>query len=82
MPFELNVTELTQTPPRQNWVPLHTCPQVPQFALSARMLSSQPFDATPSQFPNPAAQDATPQVPPRQYGVALGSAHETPQPPQ
>jgi hypothetical protein len=44
-----------QTPPEQTVPAAQARPHTPQLALSLRRLRSQPFDATPSQSPKPAA---------------------------
>jgi hypothetical protein len=46
--------------------PATAFPQRPQLLLSVRTSSSQPFEATPSQSPNPAAHATTPQRLPEQ----------------
>jgi hypothetical protein len=55
-------------------------PQVPQFVVVLRG-TSQPFEASPSQLPNPALQ-AMPQEPEVHDGVPLVALQERPQPPQ
>jgi hypothetical protein len=69
-------------PPEHTWPAPHATPQPPQLALSVRTFTSQPSEATPSQSAKPGAQAASPQVPPAQADVALGSAQARPQAPQ
>jgi len=59
-------------------------PQPPQlFASLAPVAVSQPFAATPSQSPNPAAQPPTTQLlDAHAFTVTLGSAHDVVQLPQ
>jgi hypothetical protein len=61
----------------------HARPHAPQWATAVRVLVSQPFAATASQSPKPAAQRATVHAPAAQpCAAALGSAHALPQAPQ
>ncbi len=46
------------------------------------MLTSQPLAASPSQLAKPGLQDATPQAPPTQRGVPLGTLQRLLQRPQ
>ena len=59
----------------------HTTPQPPQFASVFRG-ASQPFDATPSQLPYPAAHAPRVQLPVEQLSAAFGRSQGVPQPPQ
>lgn len=56
-------------------------PHEPQLATLVCVLVSQPFDATPSQFPKPATQLGT-QAPDVQVVVPLAFAQAFPQAPQ
>lgn len=59
----------------------HTLPHVPQSVSVAR-LASQPFAATPSQFPNPALHAWSWQAPLKHVADALAKAHAEPHAPQ
>jgi len=59
----------------------HTLPHVPQSVSVAR-LASQPFAATPSQFPNPALHACSWQAPLKHDAEALAKVHAAPQAPQ
>jgi hypothetical protein len=50
--------------------------------LSVRVSTSQPLAGSRSQSAKPAAHAATPQVPPAQVALALGSTHARPHAPQ
>jgi len=60
----------------------HVRPHPPQWATVLLVLTSQPLAGTPSQFPNPAVQLATPHIPLAQFGVAFASTHARPHAPQ
>ena len=76
---------IPQTPPVQVAVPfpppLHTVPQVPQFAIFAAVLVSQPFPRLVSQFPYPVVQ-VIPQAPDVQVAVPFVAVHTVGQVPQ
>jgi hypothetical protein len=82
LPFGLIVTVAVQRPPEHRSPAAQTIPHPPQSSLSEAVEVSQPFDASPSQLPKPALQLATPQLPARQNGTALGRLHAPPQAPQ
>ena len=69
-------------PPEHTWPAAHVVPQVPQFALSVRASTSQPFDGSPSQSAKPVRHAAIPQRPPLHAAVAFGSTHARPHAPQ
>lgn len=74
-----------QTPPPHDGVafaPLQTLPHAPQFERLASVFVSQPFVATWSQSPKPAAHDCTWQTPVGQVPVAFAGLHVLPQLPQ
>jgi hypothetical protein len=54
----------------------------PQLCALALRLTSQPFEATPSQSPNPVLHEAMVQAPAAQAAVAFGSAQALAHPPQ
>ena len=60
----------------------HALPHAPQFATSAFLFTSQPFDATPSQSAYPGWHWFTAQAPPKHVADACDSAHTLPHPPQ
>lgn len=75
-----------QMPPPQTrdatfWVP-HGLVQLPQWAASVVRLISQPFEAVPSQSPNPELHPATAHVPVAHVAVAFGRLQGIPQAPQ
>ncbi len=57
-------------------------PHAPQWAVLPLVSVSQPFEASPSQFPKGAMQLPRPQAPLRQTGTAFGSEQRRSQPPQ
>jgi hypothetical protein len=59
-----------------------TVPHAPQFAMLAVTSVSHPFAGLPSQFPHPASQAATAQLPEAQADVACASAQAFPHAPQ
>jgi hypothetical protein len=60
-----------------------TVPQAPQLVTLFVVFTSHPLPATPSQLPQPALQEATPQAPAEQPRVPFGGATQTvPQLPQ
>jgi hypothetical protein len=61
---------------------VHSIPQPPQFAVEACVFVSQPFVASPSQFPNPTWQTSTTHAPEEHPGVPFCTEHTTSQPPQ
>jgi hypothetical protein len=63
------------------WALVQALPQLPQFCVLVLRLTSQPFDARPSQSAVPAAQVAQPQAPLTQLGV-VGQVHTFGQLPQ
>jgi hypothetical protein len=60
---------------------LHAVPQAPQLVALVRG-ASQPSPGSPLQSPKPAAQLATPQTPPTQFGVPPAAEQTLPQAPQ
>jgi len=60
----------------------HTLLHAPQLLTSPAMLVSQPLEVTRSQSWYPALQAAMTQLPALHAGIALGSEHALPQPPQ
>jgi hypothetical protein len=76
---------IAQVPEAHVGVPLvasHATAHVPQWAGSAARFASQPFEITPSQSAKPGRQPTKPQAPPVHDGIAFGSAHTWPHPPQ
>jgi hypothetical protein len=76
---------IEHAPREQDGVPfveLQTVPHAPQLATLVCVLISHPFEATPSQFPNPELQLWIAQDPEPHVAVALARLHATPQPPQ
>jgi len=61
-----------QEPAEHTWPPPHAVPQPPQLALSACVLTSQPFAGLPSQSAKPPAQAPSVHVPVEQVAPALG----------
>jgi hypothetical protein len=81
--FVLHVME--QAPATQVAVPLlllQPLPQAPQLDALVWVLTSQPFEAAPSQFPNPAAHAPSVQVPLPHDSLAFARSHTLPQVPQ
>ena len=75
---------ITQLPVEQLAVPcalVHGAPHVPQL-VEVLSWTSQPFDATPSQSPQPASHDDILQAPAVHVDVAFGSEHCLPHVPQ
>jgi hypothetical protein len=70
------------TPDAQKNPVAQVFPHAPQWLALELVLVSQPFDALPSQLPKPALQLPTPQAPPAQAGVALGTVQAFPHAPQ
>ncbi len=60
----------------------HAVPQAPQCAVLARVSTSQPLAALPSQLPKPVVQVATAQTDPEHRALALARLQVRPQPPQ
>jgi hypothetical protein len=60
----------------------HAAGHAPQWAVSVLRFASQPFEAAPSQSPQPAAQLAMAHAPAVHAAVALARAHARPQAPQ
>jgi hypothetical protein len=75
-----------QTPEAHVAAPLagvgHTLLHRPQFATLVLSPSSHPSEAVVLQSPKPVLHTATPQRPATQKGVAFGSEHAIPHPPQ
>jgi len=71
-----------QRPPEQTEPAGQATLHAPQLALLARVFTSQPLLATPSQSAKPGAQAAMAQAPAAQVEAALGSAQTRPQAPQ
>jgi hypothetical protein len=70
--------EGTQLPTRQVVPVPQTLPHAPQFALSVRVLASQPFGAIESQFANPALQVPSAQPDVAHVAPAFGNEHTVP----
>src|SRR5690606_12094860 len=60
----------------------HAAPHPPQCAADVVVSVSQPFDATPSQFPKPASHVEMTHAPLAQLALALATSQLTPQAPQ
>jgi hypothetical protein len=76
---------MPQAPAVQLGVPLlllQTLPQAPQLDVLVSVLTSQPFEPSPSQLPNPALQALSVQAPDVHEAEAFESAQATPQAPQ
>jgi hypothetical protein len=81
--FALHV--IAQAPAAHVAVPLlllQALPHAPQFAGLVCVFTSQPFDAAPSQFPNPTAQVPSVQVPLPHDSLAFARSQTVPQVPQ
>ena len=77
--------EMEQTPSEHEGVPLTVEQaelQAPQCSGLVDVLTSQPFESSPSQLANGATQERTLQTPVVQVVVALGSVQAMPQSPQ
>jgi hypothetical protein len=61
---------------------LQALPHAPQLDALVRVLTSHPFDAAPSQLPNPAAHAPRVQVPLLHDSLAFARSHTLPQVPQ
>jgi len=92
-PFDTFVSQLPkfvlqvmlQAPATHVAVPLlllQPLPQAPQLEALVCVLTSQPFDAEPSQFPNPAAHAPSVQVPLLHDSLAFARSHTVPHVPQ
>lgn len=57
-------------------------PQAPQLAALVCVLTSQPLEVSPSQFPVPALHETSWQVPVAHDTLAFAAEHPTPHPPQ
>jgi hypothetical protein len=64
------------------FVPLQAEPHVPQFSALVCVFTSQPFEAMPSQLPNPALHVPSVHVPEAHEALAFAGAHGAPQAPQ
>jgi hypothetical protein len=84
-PHNVSQLTITQLPPEVHvsvaWARLQTCPQPPQLSIVTSS-SSQPFESTPSQFPQGWSQLPMWQLPPEHDAVAWLRLQETPQAPQ
>jgi len=81
--FVLHV--MAQAPAAHVAVPLlllQPLPQAPQLEALVCVLTSQPFDPAPSQFPNPAAHAPSVQVPLPHDSLAFARSHTLPHVPQ
>lgn len=61
---------------------LQALPQAPQLEALVCVLTSQPFEAAPSQFPNPAAHAPSVHVPLPHDSLAFARSHTLPHVPQ
>lgn len=81
--LESEPQSLVHVPPAHRYPAAQARPQAPQSVSDVSRPVSQPFEATPSQSPKPAAHVVTRHVPAAHPATAtLGSEHAIPQPPQ